>query len=98
PEPTAHVHRVKAGETLGGIAAQAYGDKFEKDNDARLYVQALFVANHGRPGIYLEDVNLSAVQEAIRTHDEAETVRIYKGVRVKADHALWIPSDGLVQM
>jgi hypothetical protein len=73
PEPTAHLYRVAAGDSLREIAARNYGKNFRDNHDARLYVQALVEANQGRKGIYLTEVDLSFKDSAPRSEDEERT-------------------------
>jgi hypothetical protein len=96
PEPTAHLHRVAPGESLHEIAAHYYGKSFRDDHDARLYVQALVEANKSRSGIYLSDVALSLQDRATRGDDEEKTLTTYQGAKVRAGHALWMPSEAFI--
>ncbi len=97
PECTAKLYLIKGGDTLGGIAAKFYGKHFESGNDARLYVQALYLANKHRTGIKLNEADLSKWETATRGKSEEETLRIYKGVQVVEDQALWIPSSSFIE-
>jgi hypothetical protein len=97
PECTAKLYLIKGGDTLGGIAAKFYGKHFESGNDARLYVQALYLANKHRTGIKLNEADLSKWETATRGKSEEETLRIYKGVQVNEDQALWIPSSAFIE-
>ena len=75
-----------------------YGATIAEGNDERLYVQAIYEANKGRPGIYLTDVHLDLSDSIGRDEAELETLRVFRGVRVTADHTLWVPSDAFVQI
>jgi hypothetical protein len=55
PEPTATLHRTAPGERLATIAENAYGPA-KDDNNSRLYVQALHLANRDRAGVQLDQV------------------------------------------
>src|SRR5262249_3503222 len=64
PEPTATLHRTSPGERLATIAEQAYGPA-KDDNNSRLYVQALYLANRDRAGVQLDHVDLSFKDRAL---------------------------------
>jgi hypothetical protein len=70
PEPTATLHRTVPGERLATIAEQAYGLATD-DNNARLYVQALYLANRDRAGVKLDHVDLSFKDRALRGDDRS---------------------------
>ncbi len=91
PEPTAMLRPTAAGERLAVIAENAYGVA-KDDNNSRLYVQALYLANRDRAGVRLDHVDLSFKDRAVRGEDERETLEIYKGATVIAGNSLWIPS------
>lgn len=97
PEPTARLHWVTGGERLGAITQQHYGDALGKEDNERLFVQALYEANRGRAGIHLDKVELPIGDTWHRTESAEESLRIFKGAKVKKDHALWIPSLDFVQ-
>ena len=96
PEPTATLHRTAPGERLATIAEQAYGAASD-DNNSRLYVQALYLANRDRAGVQLEHVDLSFKDRALRREDERRTLEIYKGAKVIAGDSLWIPSKPFIE-
>ena len=91
PEPTATLRPTAAGERLAVIAEHAYGVA-KDDNNSRLYVQALYLANRDRAGVRLDHVDLSFKDRAVRGEDERKTLEIYKGATVIAGDSLWIPS------
>jgi hypothetical protein len=91
PEPTAMLRPTAAGERLAVIAENAYGVA-KDDNNSRLYVQALYLANRDRAGVRLDHVDLSFKDRAVRGEDERHTLEIYKGATVIAGNSLWIPS------
>ena len=97
PEPTAHLHPVQPGDMLKDIAARYYGQNFTKGNDARLYVQAIYHANHGRDAVFRQTADLSVDRRALDTDDLFEAQRLWNQARVVAGQALWIPSDAFVQ-
>lgn len=97
PEPNATLRLVEKGDTLFRIAAEAYGTSFSQGNDARQYVEALYVANKGRPGIKLTEVDLGSLDSALRGSAEQETLKVFEGARVVAGQNLWIPSEAFVQ-
>ncbi len=97
PEPTARLHWVTSGERLGEIARRYYGDALGKEDNERLFVQALYEANRGRAGIHLDKVELPTMDTWHRTESAEESLRTFKGAKVKKDHALWIPSLSFVQ-
>jgi uncharacterized membrane protein len=82
---------------VGAIAERRFGAQITGGNDARLYVQAIYEANKGRPGIRLQPVTLSWRQTWSRREAEEHTLQVYKGVAILAGHAIWIPSEGFVQ-
>ncbi len=96
PEPTATLHRTAPGERLATIAEQAYGPA-KDDNNSRLYVQALYLANRDRVGVQLEHVDLSFKDRALRGEDERRTLEVYKGAKVVAGDSLWIPSKPFIE-
>jgi hypothetical protein len=96
PEPTATLHRTAPGERLATIAEQAYGAATD-DNNSRLYVQALYLANRDRAGVQLEHVDLSFKDHVLRGEDERRTLEIYKGAKVIAGTSLWIPSKPFIE-
>ncbi|HWU91286.1 MAG TPA: DUF4157 domain-containing protein [Kofleriaceae bacterium] len=95
PEPTAKLRPTKQNERLAVIAEEAYGKAKDEDN-SRLYVQALYIANRDRAGVKLEHVDLSLKDRALRGEDEEETLKVYKGVRVIKGTSLWIPSKAFI--
>lgn len=97
PEPTAHLHRVVAGENLGEIASRYYGKKFTGGNDARLYVQALYEANKNHDGVFLEKVDLDWGDTWHRKEDEEKTLEVYRGAMVCKGTAIWVPSEQFIQ-
>lgn len=96
PEPTATLHRTAPGERLATIAEQAYGPATD-DNNSRLYVQALYLANRDRAGVQLDHVDLSFKDRALRGEDERRTLEVYKGAKVIAGTSLWIPSKPFIE-
>jgi hypothetical protein len=96
PEPTATLHRTAPGERLATIAEQAYGAASD-DNNSRLYVQALYLANRDRAGVQLEHIDLSFKDRALRGEDERRTLEIYKGAKAIAGDSLWIPSKPFIE-
>lgn len=96
PEPTAQLHWVTSGERLGTIAERYYGAALNKQNNERLFVQALYEANKERAGVYLEPINLSMRDTVHRSDAAEESLRVFKGLKVKRDHALWIPDVAFV--
>lgn len=96
PEPTATLHRTVPGERLATIAEQAYGPA-TGDNNSRLYVQALYIANRDRAGVQLDHVDLSVKDRALRGEDERRTLEIYKGAKVVAGTSLWLPSRPFIE-
>lgn len=96
PEPTATLHRTAPGERLATIAEQAYGPAID-DNNSRLYVQALYLANHDRAGVQLDHVDLSFKDRALRGEDERRTLEVYKGAKVIAGASIWIPSKPFIE-
>jgi len=97
PEPDATLYVVAPRDKLGAIAERRFGAQITGGNDARLYVQAIYEANKGRPGIRLQPVTLSWRQTWNRREAEEQTLEVYKGVAILAGHAIWIPSEGFVQ-
>jgi hypothetical protein len=96
PEPSATLHPTAPGERLATIAEHAYGPATD-DNNSRLYVQALYVANRDRAGIQLDHVDLSFKDRVLRGEDERRTLEIYKGAKVIAGTSLWIPSKPFIE-
>lgn len=102
PDTKSFLHYVQPGQDAGDIVGQYYGGggAFKTGADARLYAWALWIANTdprtavGRyPGrIEKRDVSLPWYERWPRIGDEEEAVRVYKGIRLTADHAIWIPS------
>jgi hypothetical protein len=97
PECSARLYLIKPNDTLGGIAAKYFSSHFKTGNDARLYVQALYLSNKHRTGIKLTDASLSSWEKATHGKSEEETLKIYKGVEVIEDQSIWIPSNEFVQ-
>ena len=96
PEPTAHLYQVQSGETLGAIATRYYGKSMDAENNARLYVQALYIANKGHAGVYIDDVDLDWDETLLRSRSEEETLKIYKGAKVRKGLAIWVPSENFI--
>jgi hypothetical protein len=96
PEPSAKLHHVEKGETLGGIVERAYAGHIGQGHDERLYCQAVYLANRGNAGIHLDHVDLSTVDSFLRGEEEQKTLAIYKGVKVIAGDAIWLPSPAFV--
>ncbi len=100
PEPAARLHWVESGEMLKDIAATYYKGEggFSWGQDARLFVEAIWKANEGRrSGITREEVELSWLDRKVRSEAGEENQRIWQGVQVRADHAIWIPSAAFVK-
>ncbi|HEX7841447.1 MAG TPA: hypothetical protein VF469_28435 [Kofleriaceae bacterium] len=97
PEPSSKLHEVKRGETLGGIVESAYQGHIGHGHDERLYCQAVYFANRHVSGVHLDPVDLSGLDKLTRGEKERETLRIYKGVKVIADQAIWLPSNTFVK-
>jgi hypothetical protein len=97
PEPQARLHRIEAGETLGKVAREAYGERIGAGHDERLYIQGLYEANKDRAGVKLTPVQLGASETWHRQGAEEETLKIYRGVQIQQGMSLWIPSDGFIQ-
>jgi hypothetical protein len=96
PEPGAKLRRTQQGERLAVIAEEAYGPANDEDN-SRLYVQALYIANRDRAGVKLDHVELSFKDRATRGGAEEETLKVYKGVKVLAGTSIWIPSKEFIE-
>jgi hypothetical protein len=96
PEPSASLHEVKKGETLGGIVERHYGSHIGEGHDERLYCQAVYFSNRDVPGVKLAPIDLSTVDKLTRSKKEQETLRIYKGVQVISGDAIWMPSNAFV--
>lgn len=96
PEASAKLHEVSPGETLGGIVEHAYKGHVGHAHDERMYCQAVYLANRGVAGVQLAPVKLSILDTFDRGKDEQETLRIYKGVKVIAGQAIWLPSNDFV--
>lgn len=96
PEASAKLHEVERGETLGGIVEHAYKGHIGHAHDERMYCQAVYLANRGVAGVQLDPVKLSILDTFDRGKDEQETLRIYKGVKVIAGQAIWLPSNDFV--
>lgn len=96
PEPLAHLYRVEPGDRLADIAVRRYGADLRNRNQVRMYVQALYLANKGHAGVYLEDVDLSLRDMVGRGRAEIETVEVYKGAKVRAGLAIWVPSEAFI--
>jgi hypothetical protein len=102
PDRSSFLHYVSAGEDAGDIVASYYerGGRFKTGADARLYAWALWIANQdlrtaagGYPGrVEKHEVSLPWYERWPRYGNEEEAVRVYKGISVKADHAIWVPS------
>jgi hypothetical protein len=97
PEPTAHLYQVEPGDTLGAIATRYYRKSMDEENNARLYVQALYIANKDHAGVYLEEVDLSMSETLLRSGREEEVLKIYKGAKVRKGLAIWVPSEEFIQ-
>ncbi|MBL8623572.1 MAG: DUF4157 domain-containing protein [Myxococcales bacterium] len=92
PEPTAGLYQVKPGDMLKDIAAQHY-PKFVWGADARLYVQAIYHANHGRRAVYRKGAGQIAVDDkALSTKDNHEAFELWSKAQVREGHMLWVPS------
>jgi len=96
PEPTATLRRTAGGERLAAIAEAAYGPA-TGENNARLYVQALYLANRDRAGVALDHVDLGFQDRALRGDEEEQTLLIYKGAKVIAGDSIWIPSKPFIE-
>jgi hypothetical protein len=97
PEPTAHLYKVQPNDTLSAIATRYYGKSMDDENNVRLYVQALYIANKAHAGVRLDEVDLSRRETALRREKEEETIKIYKGVHVRQGLAIWVPSERFIE-
>lgn len=96
PEPTAGLYQVKPGDMLKDIAAQHY-PKFVWGADARLYVQAIYHANHGRRAVFRKGAGQIAVDDkALSTKDNHEAFELWSKAQVREGHMLWVPSEQFV--
>jgi len=96
PEPTATLRRTSPGERLAAIAAEAFGAPTD-DNNSRLQVQVLYLANRDRAGVKLDHVELGVKDRALRGDDDEQTLKIYKGAKVIEGASLWIPSKAFLE-
>jgi len=96
PEPTATLRRTAAGEHLAAIAAEAFGTPTD-ENNSRLQVQVLYLANRDRAGVKLDHVELGFKDRALRGDDEEQTLKVYKGAKVIEGGSLWIPSKAFLE-
>jgi hypothetical protein len=96
PEPTATLRRTAPGEHLAAIAAEAFGAPTD-ENNSRLQVQVLYLANRDRAGVKLDHVELGLKDRALRGDDEEQTLQIYKGAKVIEGASLWIPSKAFLE-
>ncbi|HEY6177845.1 MAG TPA: hypothetical protein VIX73_25495 [Kofleriaceae bacterium] len=96
PEASAKLHEVQRGETLGRIVEHAYQGHVGHGHDERMYCQAVYLANRHVAGVQLDPVKLSILDTFDRGKDEQETLRIYKGVKVIANQAIWLPSNDFI--
>ena len=96
PEPTATLHRTAPGERLATIAEQAYGPA-DHDNNSRLYVQALYLANRDRAGVQLDDVDLSLKGSRTSRRRRASHTGGLQGAKVVGGTSLWIPSKPFIE-
>lgn len=96
PEPTATLRRTAAGERLALIAEEAYGPPTGQNN-SRLYVQALYLANRDRAGVTLDHVDLGFRARATRGDAEEQTLQIYQGAKIITGTSLWIPSKPFIE-
>jgi hypothetical protein len=96
PEPTARLRRVAKRERLAVIAAEAFGTPTD-ENNSRLQVQALYLANRDRAGVKLDHVELSLKDRALRGEDEEHTLKVYLGASVIEGDALWLPSKQFLE-
>lgn len=96
PEPTATLRRTSSGERLAAVAEEAYGPPTSEDN-SRLQVQALYLANRDRAGVKLDHVDLSLKDRALRGDDQEQTLKTYKGAKLIAGDAIWIPSQAFIE-
>lgn len=87
PEPSAQIHYVTADEKLIDIAARYYRSEFRRGQDARFYVSALAYANQARAGI---------IPQGLTDRDWQERTT-WREIRVKREHAIWIPDASFMQ-
>jgi hypothetical protein len=96
PEPTATLRRTAPGERLAAIAAEAFGAP-TNENNSRLQVQVIYLANRDRAGVRLDHVELGLSDRVLRGKDEEQTLKIYKGAKVIDGTSLWIPSTTFLE-
>jgi hypothetical protein len=96
PEPTATLRRTAPGERLAVIAAEAFGAPTD-ENNSRLQVQVLYLANRDRAGVKLDHVELGFKDRALRGDDEEQTLKVYRGAQVIQGASLWIPSKAFLE-
>jgi len=101
PEPRATLYIVHPDETLGTIVQNNPNFHITGGNDTRLYVQAIYELNKGRPGVKLAEVHLSRLDTMPRKEAEEETLKVYRGIRIITDpkrpRVIWIPGEEFVQ-
>lgn len=96
------LHLVRPGEGAARVAAHYYAPPggFTTGYDAYLFVSALWEVNQHldtaegpyASGVTERPVELSRGQTLIRFEDQEQSLRTYLGARLRAGHALWIPS------
>lgn len=103
PDTGSFLHMVKPGEGAANVAARYFKppEGFTTGYDAWLFVSALYEVNkqglRTAEGTYpsaieRRDVSLGLRKTLPRWADEEESMRIYLGARLRAGHAMWIPS------
>lgn len=96
PEPTATLRRTAPGERLAVIASEAFGAPTD-ENNSRLQVQVLYLANRDRIGVKLDHVELGFKDRTSRDDDKEQTLKVYKGAKVLEGTSLWIPSKPFLE-
>jgi len=103
PDERSFLHYVQPGEKAGKVAAKYYKppDGFISGYDAYLFVSALWEMNKGPlktgeggydSAMMQKPVDLPLRKTWLRFEAEEESMEIYLGARLRAQHALWIPS------
>jgi hypothetical protein len=103
PDANSFLHYVQPGEGAANVAAMYYKppEGFSSGYDAYLFVSALWEVNKGplqtgegtyTSAMFEKPISLSWRKTWIRFEAEEESMKIYLGARLRAAHALWIPS------
>lgn len=88
PEPSSLVHYVETDQTLLAIAGRYYGSDIKPGEDARFYVAALSFANRERAGIIFPEGF---------TEEDWQRRTTWEKIKVKTDHAIWIPDASFLR-